>query len=199
MPDVPETQLNLRLTGLFMSPEAFGGSARIVLPNNQAKSFIPGDEIIAGVTLDRILSDRVVLSRNGVTEVLRLGNRGDGLMVIGDSSLIRTPDTPARASSAPPAAITKIEDPDVLLRSVNLSPQERDGRLYGYRVSARGDAEVLTSLGFEEGDVLVDVNGQPASRLNFNQLMTEIGATRIATLSVERRGSLQSVRLEFEE
>ena len=88
IPDAPETSLNLKLVGVLMSTGEFGGSAQITTPDNRTSRFVTGDEILPNVALERILSDRVIITRNGETETLLLAGRSAGLSVIGDSSQV---------------------------------------------------------------------------------------------------------------
>ncbi len=72
--DVPETNLNLDLDGLRMSTEGGeAGNAIIRTPDGIGKNYSVGDEILAGVTLERILSDRVITIINEADETLMLG------------------------------------------------------------------------------------------------------------------------------
>ena len=83
----PETSLNLQLDGLRMSDsDSVLSNAIIRTQSGIAKNFRVGDEIIAGVTLERILSDRVIISRDGISETLMRGGKGAGLSVISDDS-----------------------------------------------------------------------------------------------------------------
>ena len=200
IPDAPETQLNLFLAGVFMSTDSFGGTAQITTPDKQTSRFTIDSEVLPGVILQRVLSDRVILRRNGENETLMLGGRTGGLSVIGDGSQTRT-SIPSQPSAAEPAPDLdgQIADPDVLLRTVQPTPVERNGRLYGYALSARGSAEVMAAAGLAPGDVLLEINGTSVSELDVNELANEIGNNNVAILRIERDGNLQTVRLKFDE
>lgn len=200
IPDAPETQLNLRLAGVIMSTDAFGGSAQITTPDNQTRRYVSGEEVLPGVMVERILSDRVILQRNGVSETLMLGGRGAGLLVIGDGSLAS--DT-AVASSEPASTGQSgeghVADPDVLMRAVSPVPVDRAGRLYGYQLNARGSTDTMTAAGLAPGDILLEINGTSVRELAVNELIYEIGDSQVAVLQIERGGSIRTVRLGFDE
>lgn len=210
IPDAPETQLNLRLVGLFMSTDAFGGTAQITTPNNQTSRFAINDEILPGVSLERVLSDRVILRRNGETETLMKDGRDGGLAVIGDGSEVTrdasaalgaTDDAsaPAPAPAEPEQNEFRIADPDVLLRLVQPTPIRRGRDLYGYGLTPRGSAAGLNEIGLAAGDILLQINGTSVSELNVNEIANEIGNNRVAVLTVERDGGTRTVRLVFDE
>ena len=205
IPDAPETQLNLHLAGVFMSTDSFGGTAQVTTPDNQTSRFTIDSEILPGVTLQRVLSDRVILRRNGETETLMLGGRTGGLSVIGDGSQTSTAMPSQTNTNGPvpaeptPALDGQIADPDVLLRAVQPTPIERNGRLYGYSLSSRGSADAIAAAGLAPGDVLLEINGTSVSELDVNELANEIGYNNVAILRIERDGKLQTVRLKFDE
>ncbi len=200
IPDAPETQLNLHLAGVFMSTDSFGGTAQITTPDNQTSRFTIDSEILPGVSLQRVLSDRVILQRNGESETLMLGGRTGGLSVIGDGSLASTPALSQPSSATSSSEIDgQIADPDVLLQVVQPSPVERNGRLYGYVLSSRGSANEMVAAGLAPGDVLLEINGTSVSELDVNELANEIGNNNVAILRIERDGNLQTVRLKFDE
>ena len=191
--DVPETQLNLVLDGLLMSTLDRNSSATIRTPNNQQKRFTIGDEILPGVTLERVLSDRVILNRNGVDETLLLGRRTAGLSVISDGSV---PRTPVDVEQAPQSI--EITGPDALLRNVLLSEARSEGRTIGYRIEARGDVADLQALGFQPGDVLKAVNGRDVALVDTDEMLGIMGTTSAALLEIDRGGQSVQVIIEFD-
>ncbi len=200
--DAPETQLNLRLIGIITSTDEAGGSARIVTANNAAQSFRPGDTIQQGVVLERILQDRVVLTRNGVNEILMQEGRSAGLSVISDGSQTSDPDSVTltdRPSTEDSSSVTgKVSSAATLMNGIRPVPVQRDGELFGYELVARGGSN-LTDIGLRNGDILTAINGRAVSEVDFSRIQSEIGNSRIADLTVDRDGTSVSVRLEFVE
>ena len=201
----PETTLNLRLNGLRMSGEGgISGNAIVQTPDGIGKNYRVGDEIIPGVTLQRILSDRVVISRDGVSETLMLGGRGAGLSVISDDSQTIQPNQQnlgsagASAASSSPGVAT-IDSPERLFASIRASAVQQNGRVLGYRLSPNGDGAAMQEAGLEPGDVLVRVDGAPVGDLDFEEILSRLIDVNSVILQVERDGSERAIRLEFRE
>lgn len=200
----PETQLNLRLSGLITSTVEGGGSAQITTPDNLTQRFVTGDEVISGVTLEQIMPDRVILNRNGNNETLMLGGRGVGLSVISDGSL--TPELRHEGGLESPSPTTdtsllegRISDPGLLFQSVRLTPVQRDEELFGYAVNSAGSAETIEGAALRQGDILLEVNGERVSELDLSEILDQVGENQIAMLQIERAGNVRTVRLRFDE
>lgn len=204
--DVPETNLNLNLDGLRMSTEGGeAGNAIIRTPDGIGKNYSVGDEILAGVTLERILSDRVIINRDGANETLMLGGRGAGLSVITDDSQISTeidpssqaqpPETPAQ----PDIIEAQIEAPELLLTSVNAGPVRVNGAITGYRLDPLGSPDIMQQAGLAPGDVLLQINGASVTQLDTSDVIDRISSAETVDLTVNRNGSEQTIRLRFGE
>jgi general secretion pathway protein C len=205
--DVPETSLNLQLDGLRMSTEGGGaGNAIIRTPDGSGTNFRVGDQILPGVTLERILSDRVIINRDGADETLMLGGRGAGLSVISDDSQIVTDsgiaetESGAGAESRETAEITgRLAGPDQLFGAINAGPVMTNGALSGYRLNPIGSADIMRQAGLEPGDVLLQINGTSVVNLDMTDVIDRISAMQTAVLEVNRNGSQRTVRLSFGE
>lgn len=202
--DVPETRLNLQLDGLRMSVEAGdSGNAIIRTPDGRASNFAVGDEILAGVTLERILSDRVIINRDGADETLMLGGRGAGLSVISDDSRVTSPEQEPARETAQPAQSDLIEGrlagPDVFFGAINAGPVMTNGSLSAYRLSPIGGSDVMRQAGLQPGDLLLQINGTSVANLDINDIVDRISAIETAELQISRNGSPRTVRLSFGE
>ena len=199
----PETQLNLQLAGLFAEIGGDGGSAQIRTPDNTLRRYSVGDEIIPGVMLEQLLSDRAIIRRNGIAETLMLGGRSEGLSVISSPDTIKTdPGQAGRGTPDPaagPASAGSIEDPDVLLRNTRLQPVLSNGQMTGYRVIVTGDKALIEKSGLQNEDILLEVNGTPVSELDMQELLSELGANQTAVLNLDRSGRRVAVRLSYKE
>ena len=204
--DAPETNLNLNLDGLRMSTEGGeAGNAIIRTPDGIGKNYSVGDEILAGVTLERILSDRVIINRDGASETLMLGGRGAGLSVISDDSqtssardLVDSDED--SAASAPSRTIeAQIAAPELLLSSVNAGPVRVNGAITGYRLDPIGSPDIMQQAGLMPGDVLQQINGVSVAQLDTVDVIDRISSAETVDLSVNRNGSEQTIRLRFGE
>ncbi|NQY38884.1 MAG: hypothetical protein HRT80_02165 [Henriciella sp.] len=201
----PETSLNLQLDGLRASDNtSVLGNAIIRTQNGIAKNYQVGDEIIAGVTLERILSDRVIINRDGVSETLMQGGKGAGLSVIGDESQAVTAASPNSGSSSEaqtslPPITGRVAGPDVLFTAMSITQTRLDNGAEGYRLSPRGDAAMMRQAGFEPGDVLLQFNGTSVANIDVDNLFSELEGLETAILRVDRNGTERTIRLELGE
>ena len=204
--DVPETNLNLKLDGLRMSTEGGeSGNAIIRTPDGRGKNYSVGDDILPGVTLERILSDRVIINRDGADETLMLGGRGAGLSVITDDSQTTNPEALAvepvedssQASGAPVEG--QLPGPDVFFGAVNAGPVMTNGQIIGYRLSPIGSADTMRQAGLEPGDILLRIDGNSVAELDLSDVIDRISEIQAAELRINRNGTEQTVRLRFGE
>lgn len=205
--EAPATQLNLRLAGLIMSTGEGGGSAQITTPDNRTARYTIGDEIIPGVELERILSDRVILNRNGESETLLFGDRGQGLSVISDGSQTEptlapgdgVPQTGAPTTLVDEPLNGRVQNPDTLFQNFSLAPVQLVTGEAGFVIGATGSQDVISASGLLQGDILLEVNGTNVEELDIVDLIDEVGASQSAVLNIERDGVRRALRLSFEE
>lgn len=191
--DVPETSLNLVLKGLrAASGEGASSSATIVTPDNEVGVYVVGAEIIDGVVLTRILSDRVILDKNGSFESLFLEGRTGELNVIGGN----TPRQAVGGGEVIEPSVHRVESFSALMRDVSL---QRASSPPGWRIMAPGNPGVLAQFGLEQGDLLTSVNGREAESLTYDDLAGLIGGSDRVDLSVRRGTETKRVTLVFEE
>lgn len=200
----PETSLNIQLVGLRMSTgDEFIGNATIRTPQGTAQNFRVGDEIIPGVTLERVLSDRVIINRDGAAETVMREGLSEGLSVIGDESQAVTatgpsrPDSQASAPESLPPITGQIAGPEVLFTAMSIAPEVLADGTRGYRVSPRGSPEIMQQAGFQPGDVLLQFNGTNVDNIDVEELLERIGNVDSAILRINRNGTERTIRLEL--
>lgn len=190
----PETMLNLQLFGIRAGQGGSPGSAIVATPDNVQGVFTVGREIMPGVRLEQILPDRVVIRRNGVAEALSFDR-----------------EAPAQHAAAAPAAAPLSSRPSVtgeeplrrldvdtraLIAALKVRPEDRNG-LRGLLLEGSADPSVLEQAGLEPGDLLVSVNGTPASDMGALTALAASGALRL-TLEIERKGQRKFHRLAID-
>ncbi|WP_158085777.1 type II secretion system protein N [Henriciella aquimarina] len=197
VPDAPETQLNLKLVALFMSTGETGGSATIVTPDNEATRFELGDEILPGVRLERILSDRVIISREGREETLMRGGREAGLSVISDPSEAQGETREVKDEEVPSFApgVTAT----TFVAGLETTPEEQGGRVRAIALKPRGDASLMRAGGLEPGDRLVAINGTDVAGLETAALLDRFRTARTVRVSIVRAGQERLIDISFKE
>ena len=204
--DAPETNLNLRLLGVFASNSPNrSGTAFIRTSDNQTKRYAIGDEIIPGVGLVRVLSDRVIIDRDGANEALMLSGRGAGLTVIGDGSQSATALSNNDVDESAPIAeeanafeTGQALSPIALFGAIQFSVETSAGSPTGYRLSSRGNVSEMQRAGLQPGDLLLRVNGINLVDIDSEELLERLDGLDSAILQVQRDGVVRTIRLDFE-
>lgn len=146
------TSLQLTLFGIRMNEGSGLGSAILAGPDGVQESYAVGDEIMSGVTLNTVQFDHVIIDRGGVRESLYLDQSIPAETVGADDG-----------SAGPPSAASDTPSADMIASAVDLSPRNAGGKVTGIVVSPRGEGELFRAAGFQDGDIIVSVNGQPVS------------------------------------
>lgn len=197
VPDAPETTLNLRLVAIFMSTDPSADSASIVTPDNQTVRVQPGEEFLPGVSLVRVLSDRVIISRDGNEETLMRGGREAGLSVISDAGEAR--DAPSTVEAPGSAMFSPGFSARTLLASLTPSAEMRDGVVEAFVLSPRSNPQLMRDAGLEPGDRLVRVNNQRVADFDAAALAAELGSSETVSVTVLRGGQARTFDIRFEE
>ena len=196
--DVPETQLNLELTGRTVGNP---GSAVLKTPDNKEGSYREGDEIMNGVTLQSVTAEFVVLDVRG--ELERLTFAKDNQTSLGLS--VEQNSEPAidrlsvSTNSLQPQSVSSLNSINAtdLLKTVRLNPNFDNGQLLGYQIQPRGDSAVLKNFGLEAGDMVTAVNGESLlqGRLDLQELAQTLGNASQVRLDIIRDGRPQTVKI----
>jgi general secretion pathway protein C len=204
-----QSTLNLNLLGVFAwTPKL---SRAIIQPQGgEAKPFAIGDTIVSGVTLNSVLPDRVILSRNGKLEALLLNreNSGDGGNDVASNDDNGDADAPPygedaadaedAASSVAEVRNQLLSDPSRAAEYIRVMPLNAGGGLNGYRIYPGPDRTLFTGTGLRPGDVVTAVNGiqlnDPARAL---QMLGDLAHTNDLNITVNRGGTNQTIRVNL--
>jgi general secretion pathway protein C len=194
--DAPDTRLSLRLLGVYATQDESLSRAIISQAGGDEKPYAVGNDISRGVRLQAIYSDRVILSREGVLETLRMER---------DAPSMASTSAPAARGTdnvAPdPAQLGEIrnqllEDPAQAQNFIRVVPANVGGAQRGYRIYPGRDRSLFTAAGLRPGDLVTAVNGidldDPAKAL---QLLTELSDATSINVTVERGGNIQNYSL----
>lgn len=195
VPDAPETALNLRLVGSRAQTRSDGGAAIIVTPDNQEAVFAPGDEIMNGVMLERVLNDQILLRRMGVLESLRREGRDEGLVVLSDEG---EEIIPKEADDGPPDQTETTTDPingEALLNSIRLEQKLENGNVSAYLLTPRDNGDLMQAAGLKPGDVLIGIDGVSISEMANNDLAKTFETADMIRLQVRRDGEILDLAL----
>lgn len=200
--NAPETPLNLTLIGLLADDREQFSRALIATQGGEEKAYAIGDDVARGVLLQAIFPDRVILSRNGRLETLRL-ERDAASTASGTSSYTPPPVAAAEAPAGAAPQLAQIrdevlKDPAKASEYVRIQPANVAGQLKGYRVYPGRDRGAFSSAGLRPGDLVTSVNGvqldDPAKAL---QLLGDLGSAGQVNLVVERGGQQQNISINL--
>lgn len=179
---LPETSLRLVLKSATPTPGGVSGAV-IQVANGQQQYFREGEEIMRGVTLTRVETWRVVITRNGVREALTLNNRPDR-------------DHPNEPLSA--LAGEADEDAPVVNASDVELPENIDemGAQATLRNLAGSLLPQLELAGFQGDDVPVAIDGKPipADSSGMQAVIARARITGAVTVTVSRDGRPTDIR-----
>lgn len=186
MAELEETRLNLSLKGTIAADDAAQSIAIIADTRNEEKIYSIDDTVVPGTTLHAVYTDRVVLNRSGVLEVLRLPQD------FPPSSQPPRRSTPAvsRTTEANPsiqevvsANATKLAD------VIRPTPYFVAGQQQGYRVYPGRDRRQFAALGLRPGDLIKEIDGaaltDPQQAM---QIFQNLGSADQVSVTVERNG-----------
>lgn len=178
VPNAPDTQLKLRLTGIAAGLTPQQGYALIADERGVEQRYRPGQDV-AGAILDAVYADRVTLRVGGRLETLRLARNEATVARLDPVSPASAgaADGPSAGAAADPsggfvvgaagmqsAAIAAVREqalahPAAFAASVSVVPVTANGRLLGVRLSAPQHADLLLAAGLLPDDLVTQVNG----------------------------------------
>lgn len=199
--DAPDTRLDLKLIGILANSDSKGSRALIESKNEQ-RPYAIGQDIdgARGVSLQAIFADRVILSRNGQLETLRLDKDKPSTATDDRPTAISTSTTGFQPDTAQLMEIREelLADPSKAQQFIRVVPARVGGDQRGYRIYPGRDRSLFSAAGLRPGDLVTSVNGvelnDPAQAL---QLLGDLSQATSVNLSIERGGQLQNMTLSI--
>jgi len=191
----PVTDLKLVLKGTVVGTE---GNSFAVIEDQKLKAqnlYHINDSISSGVTLASILTDRVIINRNGNKELL--------LMFQEDKGGPKKPSRPGRRAA--PRTIRKSEireavtDLRSIMRDVRIIPHFASGKRDGFTVTYVRQGSRLAELGLQRNDIIKDINGTPAGDFkNIFEIFNKYADSDNLDLGVERNNEYINISYTLE-
>jgi len=155
--EAPDTQLNLELRGVLAYNPESSALAIISEARGDEKVYAIGDELPGSATLEEVLTDHVILRRNGRLEKLRLPEKSTPVAV----ATAATGGTASHIAQLTPGQLRDniVKDPMQFARKVRTIPHKENGKLVGYKLRAREYEGVLAQYGLQPNDIVTEVNG----------------------------------------
>ncbi len=194
--NAPETTLQLRLDGVFASTDRARSGAIISEQSGSGVLYRIGQSLPGGASLESVFADRVVLSRNGSSEVLRFIKTN---LLGGDApadtapaaSPVRQGNAGAQARAMLATAVERLaSEPGAYLSEMGLVAGRE-----GYEITDGAPANIRRGLGLKAGDRILRLNGQPLGNPQLDrQLLEQVMQSGHVRVDI-RRGS-QNLTIE---
>ena len=222
---VPETRLQLTLSGLVASDKAEIAAAIIEHKKKQATYGI-GDIIEdTRASLEQVLIDRVIIKHSGRLETLMLdgadynqpaqsvstkqasvqtSNTQQGPQSVGPQQQASKDVVDQRSNAELQASAKQLRadlknDPGKITDYLRISPARKDGNIVGYRLSPGSDPAFFTQSGLKSGDVAIQMNGfDLLAPLEAAQAMSALKTERDIALLVNRNDALIEILFSIE-
>lgn len=191
----PETSLQLTLHGVFAEDDPQAGAAIIGKSGATQDYYQVGAEIMAGVKLQAVFQDRVVLSRGGQSEVLRFPRT---VKPLGDLSSAKRSESTTQANSLREYRDQFRDEPLKIFQYVRFVPVRSGQALKGYRVLPQKDREFYNQLGLRPSDLITGVNGISLNdEKEAINLLDQLKQVDQISLEVLRKGQPQSISISL--
>lgn len=194
----PDTALNLTLMGILAGTNEHDSRALIAQQTGDESAYAIGKDIVSGVTLQAIFPDRVILSRSGVLETLRLDK--DAPSKTSGAPIVET------SAAAPSAGLQLAQireqvltDPNKAGDYIRVQPANNgSGGVRGYRIYPGKDRTVFNAAALRPGDLVTAINGiQLDDEQRALQVLSDLKNAGNATLTVERGGQPQTINVNL--
>ena len=195
---IPETSLSLVLRGVVASPDPKTAAAIVADPSGNEQFYLVGQALPGGAVLKEVHRQRIVFSRDGRLETLRLPK--DSLQGGNDDSSGSDDGTGDVAPDA--GALLQryrdqfLQNPESVATLLQGEPFWDNGRLIGYRLRPGRDPRLLAKFGIQNGDVVTAVNGvsvvDPAGRL---ELLRKLPVATQVNVDLLRDGQPVSISI----
>lgn len=197
--NAPDTQLNFTLLGILAGSTKKESLALIAKDPNDEAPYAIGDDVAPGVNLQAIFLDRVILSRNGRLETLRLdkdsASNAPTFSAVGNGAEPQE-GTPAAAQMLAQIKEQVLTDPSKAGNFIRVQPINTDGGMKGYRVYPGPERAAFNAAGLKPGDVVTAINGTPLNNPSQAlQLLQSLSQASNLNLTIDRNGVAQSVNV----
>lgn len=198
MDKAPDTRLNLTLLGIFAADREGQSRALISTQEGDEKPYSINQDVVGGVKIQAIFPDRVILSRNGQLETLRLDK--DRQNAIASESAVGATPTAGTDTSQMLGKIREqlLNDPSKAADYIRVQPANVGGQQRGYRIYPGRDRSVFNGAGLRPGDLVTSVNGNPLDDPSKAlQMLGDMSQARTLNLMVERGGTQQPITVNL--
>lgn len=209
--EAKETRLSLKLLGIMQSSDPSRGHA-IIQHQSKSELYAVGDPIPVsrGVTLSKVLSDRVIIDNAGNFESIFLWDEANQKVLRPSAKKAAKPQKAKdKIDHRGNAELTKIAsqykqkllaDPMSMADVMRFSPsKDSNGDLQGYKVSPGRDRKNFKAFGLKSGDIITAVNGiELNTQSNAMKVYQDLTSASEASFDILRRGESLNLSISLE-
>jgi general secretion pathway protein C len=189
----PQSSLPLVLVGIIAADDPENGLAILGENAAAAKVYAVGDNVPGGAKLHSVLSDKVIIDRNGNLESLMLPRQ----LQPGAAP----PSTAALQTQTPVLdRMRKLisDDPGLMADIMRPQPVFAQGKQKGYRVYPGRNRQAFSRLGLRPGDLVTTINGTPLDDpARGQEIFRTMGSSSEVHVTVMRSGQQQDLTLNI--
>jgi general secretion pathway protein C len=191
--NVPQSNLPLVLVGIIAADDPQDGLAILGENAAGAKVYAVGDNVPGGAKLHQVLTDRVIIDRNGKLESLLLPRQLQPGAAPPSTAALQT-ETPVMDRMRKLIS----DDPGLMADIMRPQPVFAQGKQKGYRVYPGRNRQAFTRLGLRPGDLVMAINGTPLDDpARGQEIFRTLGSSSEAHITVMRSGQQQDLTLNI--
>jgi general secretion pathway protein C len=191
--NAPQSSLPLVLVGIIAADDPQNGLAILGENAAAAKVYAVGDNVPGGAKLHSVLSDRVLIDRNGQLESLMLPRQLQPGAAPPSTAALQT-ETPVMDRMRKLIS----DEPGLMADIMRPQPVFAQGKQKGYRVYPGRNRQAFTRLGLRPGDLVMAINGTPLDDpARGQEIFRTLGSSSEAHITVMRSGQQQDLTLNI--
>lgn len=213
--NVPETRLNLTLTGVVASDDKITSGA-IIENGGKQSTYSPGETITGTrAILDSVFNDRVILKHAGNLETLMLdgfdySEANKRRAKVDSPVVIKKPIERKKYLTSPNVVDQRTNkllsqsaksfkedinrDPSKITNYLKISPKRKNGKVVGYRLMPGKNAKFFQDAGLKAGDVAIQMNGYDLTMPSeAAQALSALKQDKEVSLLIDRNGDMTEI------
>ena len=189
--NIKPTERNLKLWGTVVGDDLASACAIIEAPGNNARRrkqlLYRNGDTVQGAEITRILREKVILSADGKTEILRIVDPQSSGKARRTGNAYNPPrQQPIRQRRILRSSQIKkaIDNIDTLMSQANIRPHSE-----GFQISRIRPSSIFRRMGLRNGDIISAVDSRPVNSVrDALDIWQELVAGGEASLEIKRRG-----------
>jgi general secretion pathway protein C len=176
-----------------------GNSYAVVSYNNNKYILIEG-EVQDGLELIETGYFHAVVKNNGKEYRLLLDEQGKNADAKRpSSSSVSSGGDTLTSKISRKEVVENLSDVNSVIKTVLITPYERQGKFVGYRIARLSRRSVLNKIGINRGDIVVRLNGRGLTNPTvFFDTLSNAETLNSITLDIERKGVKKTIYVEIE-